>query len=435
MGGESVIDRVARVDRQTAFRAVVGLLVVVTAVSFGLSYATYDISATAEAESGIEGTLVATIDALGPGQIVAYHPNGSVMYQNRTYGIYHDVDPVAGTEATVEYVATDLTRQADCETKVCSVDVVERLNLTTDEVTRLHTIVDPSSGSSDDHDVDRVNDSVLLFANINFPDSVYMVNTTTDERIWEWNVSEAYDPDSGGSYPGDWTHLNDVEYLEDGRVMVSLRNQDSVVFIEPGEGLQENWTLGADGNHDILYEQHNPDYIPESRGGPAIIVADSENNRIVEYQRVDGEWERSWAWTDPELRWPRDADRLPDGRTLIADSHGSRILIFNQSGEISWQRDFPPGSYDVEILETGDESAGGQSMASMQATNGDATVGWDSPTAKLPRLIPSPVLHGVLFALPLWATPFDAFLLIVSALLVAMLSVTELIRWYRNRQR
>ncbi|MFB6187541.1 MAG: arylsulfotransferase (asst), partial [Halobacteriaceae archaeon] len=80
--------------------------------------------------------------------------------------------------------------------------------------------------------------------------------------------------------------------------------------------INTNKTLGTNNNHSIIYEQHNPDYIPEKDGGPAVVVADSENNRVAEYQYLDGEWNRSWVWRDSQLRWPRDADRLPNGHTL-----------------------------------------------------------------------------------------------------------------------
>ncbi len=203
-----------------------------------------------------------------------------------------------------------------------------------------------------------MNETTLLIADIGFPDRVYTVDTTTGEVRWEWQVSSAFPPDSGGRYPGDWTHLNDVELLPDGRVMVNLRNHDQVVFVEPGEGIQPNWTLGTDGNHSRLYEPHNPDYVPASRGGPAVVIADSENNRLVEYRRVGGEWRRSWTWADRRLRWPRDADRLPSGRTLVADSHGSRVLVVDRNGTIAASAPFPDGLYDVELLGTGDESHG-----------------------------------------------------------------------------
>ena len=47
------------------------------------------------------------------------------------------------------------------------------------------------------HDVDRVNESVVLVGHIRFPDRVTMLNTTTDEVVWRWNVSDACDPDTG----------------------------------------------------------------------------------------------------------------------------------------------------------------------------------------------------------------------------------------------
>jgi len=91
---------------------------------------------------------------------------------------------------------------------------------------------------------------------------VFVVDTETGIIEWEWEAQTDYGLDSGGVYPGDWTHLNDVEALPDGRLMVSLRNHDQVVFLDRDDGLQEEWTLGADDGHDVLHEQHNPDYIP-----------------------------------------------------------------------------------------------------------------------------------------------------------------------------
>ena len=75
--------------------------------------------------------------------------------------------------------------------------------------------------------------------------------------------------------------------------MISPRNHDQVLFLDPETGLQENWTLGADDDYSVMYEQHNPDYIPESHGGPAVLIADSHNNRIGEYQRQDAGWTRT----------------------------------------------------------------------------------------------------------------------------------------------
>ncbi len=394
------------------------------------------------------GITVAVVDAVGPPRIVAYGPDGETIYQDSTHQIYHDVDPSPAGENTVTYIANNRNRNAsNCEgPERCMLNVWERVNLTTGERTEVYSWYTPMPGSAQVHDVDRVNDSVLLVGKISFPDGVYMVNTTTGEKIWEWNVSEDYAPESGGVYPDDWTHLNDVEYLHDGRVMVNLRNQDQVVFLDPGEGLQEDWTLGEDDDHDVLYEQHNADYIPAERGGPAILVADSENGRIVEYQRADGSWELSWLWEDSRLQWPRDADRLPNGNTLIADSHGKRILEVNEDGEIVSKRDFLQGGYDLELLGTGDESTGGYSMQYLQQTGsnnetpgGNATPpgevtayvqgGCDGALACfrgfLTDLTPSLLLNGTLYALPHWVTPLGGVAVLLQGVIVLGWAGTE----------
>jgi len=274
-----------------------------------------------------------------------------------------------------------------------------------------------------------------------------MVNTTTGEKIWQWNVSEEFDSDSGGVYPDDWTHLNDVEYLDDGRVMANLRNQDQVVFIEPGEGLRENWTLGSDDDHEVLYEQHNADYIPADRGGPAVVVADSENSRIVEYQRVDGSWKLSWLWEDTRLQWPRDADRLPNGNTLIVDSHGQRLLEVNETGAVIAKRDFKQGGYDAERLGTGDESAGGYSIQYLLADgrNGTTPGANGTPPGEVTAyvqsgcdgaldclrgfatdLTPSLLLNGALYVLPHWVTPLGGVAVLLQAVVLIGWAGTEI---------
>ncbi|MGM0591288.1 MAG: aryl-sulfate sulfotransferase, partial [Halobacteriota archaeon] len=249
-------------------------------------------------------------------ELVAFAPDGRIYYYENDHTRYWDVDPVPGTTATVEFVYADHLDPEECGGEVvCTRNGVERVNLTTGERTDVYSRITPGKHSTRWHDVDRIDENRLLVADI-ARDRVFVVNATTGLLEWEWDVQSDFDVDSGGPYPEDWTHLNDVEYVEiAGRdaVMVSLRNHDQVVFVDFERGLVEDWTLGADDDHGTLYEQHNPDYVPPERGGPAVLVADSENGRVVEYQRERGEWRRTWTWADDRLQWPRDADRLPNG--------------------------------------------------------------------------------------------------------------------------
>ncbi|WP_137287336.1 arylsulfotransferase family protein [Halorussus salinisoli] len=355
--------------------------------------------------------------------LVAFSPNGEVLYHNDSYHGYFDVDPVKGTEMTVEYVAEHDYEGDDCDGK-CTVSVVERLNLTTGEIERVYSRVIPADRGANWHDVDRIGENRLLVGAIN-TDEMYVVNTTTGITTWEWSTKQAYPLSGGGPYPADWAHLNDVEKLHDGRFMTSLRNQDSVVFVDPQTGVQENWTLGADGAHGVLYEQHNPDYIPESRGGPAVVVADSLNDRLVEYQRKNGEWTQTWVWSDDEMKWPRDADRLPNGNTLVADTNAHRVLEIDEQGEVVWDANFY-APYELERLGTGDESANGPSATAADLQSHDAEAGdRETETAAVAGFTPRKVTNSVAFVLPIWMGFTDIAAALILALTVLAWATVE----------
>lgn len=352
--------------------------------------------------------------------LVAFGPDGSVQYYNETYHGYFDVDPVKGTNATVEYVAERGYDSDSCNAK-CTVSVVERVNLTTGELTRIHQRIIPQDRGANWHDADRVGDHELLVGDIH-RDEMYVVDTQTGLTQWEWEVQNDFPISGGGEYPVDWAHLNDVEKLPDGRYMTSLRNQDVVVFVDPETGMQKNWTLGEDDDYSVLYEQHNPDYIPESEGGPAVLVADSLNHRVVEYQRNGDDWEQSWVWTDERMQWSRDADRLPNGNTLIADTNGNRIVEVNESGGIVWSIDFY-SPYEVERLGTGDESAGGP--AAEKAGLDSQRVSGKSETTTVAGVTPQKLLNGLSYMLPVWMGVSDAIFAAILALTAIVWVILE----------
>ncbi len=363
-------------------------------------------------------------------ELVAFNPNGTVLYYNDSHTRYWDVDPVNGTSATVEYLYANHLNKSECGSEVCTRNGIERVNLSTGEVTDVYSRITPGKHSTRWHDGDRINDSTYAIADI-AKDRVFVVNTTTGLTEWVWEAQNDFEPTkSGGAFPEDWTHINDVEVLEDGRLMVSIRNHDQVAFLDRETGLVKNWTLGTDDDHDIIYEQHNPDYIPESRGGPAVLIGDSENNRVVEYQRENGEWNRTWMWQDSQMQWPRDADRLPNGNTLITDSNGNRVFEVDKQGEIVWSIDiaFP---YEAERLGTGDESAGGESAKALglgskadgdggAVDNGKQNGQKESIAGNIwihiKKLVPGRYMNAFMYVLPAWMGPTEVFALLALCL-------------------
>jgi len=131
-------------------------------------------------------------------------------------------------------------------------------------------------------------------------------------------------------------------------------------------------------------------------------VADSENDRVVEYAREDGSWNRTWTLSG-NLTWPRDADRLPNGNTLIVDTLGNRVIEVTPTGRVVWGFYATWAPYDAERLGTGDGS-NGPTVAELNATGTYAVRGGagDSPAAA--RNTPDAWLDGATDGTPVAET-------------------------------
>jgi hypothetical protein len=372
-----------------------------------------------------QGLTVISSDTFGAGvrsvtgDLVAVVPNGSVLYQANRYQSYWDVDPTPAGNRTALYTASETLNgsEVECNSETaCLRNRIERVNFTTGDRTRLFSRISPTSHGAEWHDVDRINDTHYLVAGMRL-DRTFIVNVETGIITWQWDAQEAFAIASGGPYPEDWTHLNDVEAIdapagsgENGTwIMASPRNQDRVIFIDLDEGIERDWTLGSEDELSILYEQHNPDFIPQENGGPAVVVGDSENNRVIEYQRRDGSWEQTWVWDNGRLQWPRDADRLPNGHTLVTDSNGGRVIDVAPNGSVVWTLpiDHP---YEAERFGTSPESGGGPSAVRAGLDSRRAS---SSEAGLIRSVLPPRVFNGLLTVLPWWLSILSAGVLVV----------------------
>ncbi|ELZ94939.1 hypothetical protein C440_07682 [Haloferax mucosum ATCC BAA-1512] len=217
----------------------------------------------------------------------------------------------------------------------------------------------------DTHDVDAFGEDRLLIANMRewndsadeSDDRIVVYNRTSGEITWEWYFKNHYPADTDGGYNADWSHVNDVDYIGHGRLLLSPRNFDQAVIIDM-ETKAVIDRLGADDDYGVLNEQHNPDWLTSDNGTPTLLVADSGNNRVVEYAREDGEWVRTWSVGSNTLNWPRDADRLPNGNTLVVDTLNHRVIEITPTGEVVWEYYATWGPYDAERVAYEDESSG-----------------------------------------------------------------------------
>ena len=298
------------------------------------------------------GTTLFTIQGARAGEktdslMVGVHPNGSVV------GVHDDTAAGRWWLYDADYVNGSLLTA----TTEPGITVVESV----DPATGAHEWTWRLENVEDAHDVDRLGPhEYVLVDKGDERNRVVVYNRTTDEVVWEYRFGdhpELFPESGGGPYGKDWTHVNDVDAISDGTFLVSVRNFDQVIAIDR-DTKEVEWRLGADDEYDILHEQHNPDFFRGEDGTATVLVADSENDRVIEYSRQNGEWVRTWSLAGDGLTEPRDADRLPNGNTLIADRRGHRILEVTPRGEVVWEFYAPWQPYDVERIGTGDESSG-----------------------------------------------------------------------------
>ncbi|MDG5775645.1 aryl-sulfate sulfotransferase [Haloarculaceae archaeon H-GB1-1] len=345
--------------RRWLLRASLGLVVLALVVAGGLATASHDrvgIGAGTIEEEPTNRTVISVqgyhfqgrANAKKPARLLAVQPDGDVAWRHdspRKNAWFYDVDPMADGHLLVTSTVPGDT-------------IVYEYDPASDE-----RVWSQRLDAKDTHDVDLLDDGTLLVGNLrNYnetsgvnEDRAYVYDREADEIVWQWQFHERFDPDVGGSYEGDWTHLNDVDAVGDGRFLLSPRNFDQVLLVDRSSK-EIVMRLGRDGQFETLHAQHNPDFLRGTNGTPTLLVADSENDRVVEYTRIDGDWERTWTVTG--LNWPRDADRLPNGNTLITDTHNQRVVEVTPRGEVVWEFYAPWAPYDAERRGTGDGSNG-----------------------------------------------------------------------------
>ncbi|WP_251341526.1 arylsulfotransferase family protein [Haloplanus halophilus] len=247
------------------------------------------------------------------------------------------------------------------------------------------------------------------------------------EVTWEWKASSRYEAPPDPTTV-DWLHINDVDRIGQGRFLVSVRNANQLVVLERGEGVVQVINEDRDdatdddglvGDPDVLYHQHNPQWL----GDGAVLVADSENHRVVELHRTEsGEWEPAWVLRGAggqKFDWPRDADRLPNGHTLITDTRNARLVEVNESGRVVWEHrlDYRALPYEADRLPVG-EAVGGPTYGDADT---DAAAG-----GSVPLLTPLLRLISAGVRLPLWVSEIHLLATLVS---LGLVGAGLVLRW------
>jgi hypothetical protein len=111
-----------------------------------------------------------------------------------------------------------------------------------------------------------------------------------------------------------------------------IANSEENVVLEVSPAGEIVWSFGGE---DVLNWPRDADRLENGN----TLITDSRNHRVLEVDR-----EGQVVWTFEGLAIPYEADRLPNGNTLIADNSHRRVIEVSRAGDILWSfRNFEEG--------------------------------------------------------------------------------------------
>lgn len=174
----------------------------------------------------------------------------------------------------------------------------------------------------------------------------YLVEMTTDgEVVWEWCSWEHLDPENDGITASQeqrmiWTHGNGVAELPGGNLVVSFRNISTVAILDRQTG-----SIIRKLKPPLLAQQHAP--VPLQNGnllifdnGPHRVDHPLPFSRVIEVDLATEEVVWSYQERNPSdffSPYMSNAQRLPNGNTLICEGAFGRIFEVEGSGRVVWE--------------------------------------------------------------------------------------------------
>ncbi len=173
-----------------------------------------------------------------------------------------------------------------------------------------------------------------------------LIEMTTDGQIvWQWRSWEHFNPETDRitaeqERREEWTRGNGVAELPNGDIVVSFRQISTVIIIDRQTG-KIIWKLGAPP----LCGQHAPTPLPNGNlllfdNGPHRLDHPLPFSRVIEVELET----KQLVWKYQEKREsnffsPRisNAQRLPNGNTLICEGDFGRLFEVTADGELVWE--------------------------------------------------------------------------------------------------
>ncbi len=213
------------------------------------------------------------------------------------------------------------------------------------------------------HDVERLlNGNTLIASSMgaksgNGSDGRVIEVNPQGEIVWDWNPRdwirypnwtrwEEYQGTPSSGREARWTHINDADRLPNGNTLINMRHMNMTVIVDPtgapvwlygpdrawiNASRKVDWVWGGS----TPYYHHNPQVLPNGN----IMFADSSNYRAFEINGTTKEI--VWEYDITEHKFPasklQDADRLPNGNTILVDSRNNWLWEVDMDGNTVWE--------------------------------------------------------------------------------------------------
>jgi outer membrane protein assembly factor BamB len=178
------------------------------------------------------------------------------------------------------------------------------------------------------HDADRLPNGNTIFVfggNDLMADAQVKEVNPKGQTVWSWYAKDDFNKAPYKTIMNQgWTHTNAVTRLSNGNTLISTRNFNMVVEVDQkGEVVK---TIGEG----LMAQQHDPAFL---ENGDILFANHGKPEKAVEIDK-DGKVVWEFAVTNPQ-QWPvRDANRLPNGNTLIVTT--TKIVEVSKDKKVVW---------------------------------------------------------------------------------------------------